>query len=180
MRRASARWVGPMTAFFLGSLVVSLLNGPLIVGLIVGAAAAWAWGPLRRDPPWTARGRARWAHLGASMVATVRAATMAWRTLRSPSPVRGTDRVRPGREVDPSDARVASRFDAVLRVRCEVVGERFQVWHSVDTGRAYEVAPWDAPSDARPGAEGWLSFDGGRARIRAVTSSEDGGRRLLN
>jgi len=85
-----------------------------------------------------------------------------------------------GQVVDPADARAAARFDAAFRVRCEVVGERFQVWHSTDTGRAYEVAPRDAPAEAHPGAEGWLSFEGGRPRVHPWSEPGATGERLLN
>jgi hypothetical protein len=51
-----------------------------------------------------------------------------------------------------------------------------QVWHSTDTGRAYEVALPDGPAGAFPGDEGWLSFEGGRPRVRRGATVE----RLLN
>jgi hypothetical protein len=98
-----------------------------------------------------------------------------WRRLRTAPPPPWD-----GQAVDPADARAAARFDAAFRVRCEVVGERFQVWHSTDTGRAYEVAPRDAPADALPGDEGWLSFDGGRPRVRPWSEPGTTGERLLN
>lgn len=169
-----------MAAFFVGSVAVSAMGGPLLVGLVVGALAAGAWGPFRRDPPWTVGGRARWWARGAGALAAARAAAATWSLLRQRQRHSGERPARSASGVDPADTSAARRFDAVFRVRCEVVGERFQVWHSVDTGRAYEVAPWDAPSDARPGAEGWLSFDGGRASIRGLRHGEEPGERLLN
>jgi hypothetical protein len=47
-----------------------------------------------------------------------------------------------------------------------VVTDRLQVWHSTDTGRAYEIDLRRAPEEARPGDLGWLAFEGGRPRVR--------------
>jgi len=177
-RSAGASWLGPMVAFFVGAALVSVLGGPLLAGLLVGGIAAWAWRPLRRDPPWTARGRAAWRARGAGLVRSARAwgrVGRHWRRARAAPP--------PGwREAaaDPADAREAARFDAAFRVRCEVVGTRFQVWHSTDTGRAYEVAPRDAPAGAVPGDEGWLAFEGGRPRVRPWSEPGAASERLLN
>lgn len=179
MRRASgSSWLGPAAAFFAGAALVSVLGGTLFVGLLVGGAAALAWRPLRRDPPWTARGRAAWRTRGAALAEGVRAwgsLWRHWRRLRTAPPPAWEEHT-----VDPADARAAARFDAAFRVRCEVVGERFQVWHSTDTGRAYEVAPRDAPADALPGDEGWLSFEGGRPRVRPWSEPAATVERLLN
>jgi len=182
VRRApGASWLGPTAAFFAGAALVSVLGGPLLVGLLAGGAAALAWRPLRRDPPWTVRGRAAWRARAAALAEGTRAwgsLWRHWRLLRKPPPAWEEDAVDPA--VDPADARAAARFDAAFRVRCEVVGERFQVWHSTDTGRAYEVAPRDAPADALPGDEGWLSFDGGRPRVRPWSDPGAASERLLN
>jgi len=166
-----------MVAFFGGAVLVSLMGGPLLVGLLVGGVAALAWRPLRRDPPWTARGRAAWRSRAAFATEAIRASGLVWRQWR-----RGATEATAWREhaVDPADARAAARFDAAFRVRCEVVGERFQVWHSTDTGRAYEVAPRDAPAAAVSGDEGWLTFEGGRARVRPWADPAAAPERLLN
>jgi len=177
-RGTGSTWFGPMVAFFAGAALVSILGGTLLVGLLVGGAAALAWRPLRRDPPWTARGRVAWRARATALAQGARAwgsLWRHWRRLRTAPPPPWD-----GQAVDPADARAAARFDAAFRVRCEVVGERFQVWHSTDTGRAYEVAPRDAPADALPGDEGWLSFDGGRPRVRPWAEPGATGERLLN
>lgn len=166
-----------MAAFFGGAALVSVAGGPLLVGLLVGGGVALAWRPLRRDPPWTARGRAAWRSRAVVALEALRMGGSLWRNWRreaTPAP-EWREHV-----VDPADARAAARFDAAFRVRCEVVGERFQVWHSTDTGRAYEVAPHDAPADAAPGDEGWLSFERGRARVRPWSGPAGGNERLLN
>jgi len=166
-----------MAAFFGGAVVVSAVGGPLLLGIVVGGVAALVWRPVRRDPPWTARGRAAWRTRLAAGLAGARAWTRLLRSLRggSAQPWVGTDEGF-ARSVDPTDAREAARFDAAFRVRCEAVTSRVQVWHSTDTGRAYEVALRDAPEGVRPGDEGWLSFDGGRPRVRPGATIE----RLLN
>jgi hypothetical protein len=126
------------------------------------------WHPVRRDPPWTARGRRAWRLRGANSLALWRAA----RQLRRAGPIVVT-------RVDPAQhQRQAARFDAVIRVRCEIVSERLQVWHASDTGRAYEVFARDSYPEARPGDAGWLSFEGGRPRIRAIREAQP--ERLLN
>jgi hypothetical protein len=164
--------MAPVAAFFVAVVVVSLASGPLFVALLFGAVAAFAANPLVRNPPWTRAGRSRWRQRAVGtlqvmrfVAAFVRAAT------RGPNDAAG--RAAPG--VDPQDARVAARFDAVLRVRCEAMGDGLQIWHAPDSGRAYQVHPNDAPSDAQVGTEGWLSFDGGRARVRSIEPS-----RVLN
>ncbi len=176
-RGVGSSWLAPMVAFFGGAVLVSLVGGPLLVGLLVGGVAALAWRPLRRDPPWTVRGRAAWRSRAALATEAARASGLVWRHWR-----RSTAAAPAWREhvVDPADARAAARFDAAFRVRCEVVGERFQVWHSTDTGRAYEVAPCDAPAAAAPGDEGWLTFEGGRARVRPWADTAAAPERLLN
>ena len=176
-RGVGSSWLAPMVAFFGGAVLVSLMGGPLLVGLLVGGVAALAWRPLRRDPPWTARGRAAWRSRAAFATEAIRASGLVWRQWR-----RGATEATAWREhaVDPADARAAARFDAAFRVRCEVVGERFQVWHSTDTGRAYEVAPRDAPAAAVSGDEGWLTFEGGRARVRPWADPAAAPERLLN
>jgi hypothetical protein len=179
VRRATgSSWLGPTAAFFAGAALVSVLGGPLLVGLLAGGVAAVSWRPLRRDPPWTVTGRAAWRARAALLTEGARAWGLLWRHWRQ-----ARTAVPPaweGPAVDPADARAAARFDAAFRVRCEVVGERFQVWHSTDTGRAYEVAPRDAPADALPGNEGWLSFEGGRPRVRPWAEPGAAGERLLN
>ena len=170
-----------MLAFFAGAVVVSALGGPLILGLLVGGLAALVARPLRRDPPWTPRGRLVWRRR-ARVAGEAFRAWRAWSSARTRAPGPGTP--PPGGAprgsdfwpVDPNDGREAARFDAAFEVRCEVVTTRLQVWHSTDTGRAYEIDARSAPADARPGDVGWLAFDGGRPRVRA-TSSE---RRILN
>jgi hypothetical protein len=170
-----------MVAFFVGAVVVSALGGPLILGLLFGGLAALVARPLRRDPPWTARGRSAWRR----RARVVGDAFRAWRAfsaaqIRQPNastPPPGDGSRGPDFwPVDPNDLRDAARFDAAFEVRCEVVTERLQVWHSTDTGRAYEIDARSAPVDARPGDTGWLAFDGGRPRVRAIS----GERRILN
>lgn len=172
-------WAPAMASFFLGAVLVSAVGGPLLVGLLVGALAAW-WAPaLLRDPPWTARGRFAWRARLAAVATLGRAARAWWALARRAGPFagRGGDPFaapgggEPGTggapwTVDPADARTAARFDAAFAVRCEVATARVQVWHSTDTGRAYEVDPRSAPADARPGDLGWLAFEGGRPRVR--------------
>ncbi len=170
-----------MLAFFAGAVLVSALGGPLILGLLVGGLAALVARPLRRDPPWTARGRGAWRRR-ARLVGDAWGAWRAWSATRTRTP--GSAGPPPGPSargsdfwpVDPNDQREAARFDAAFEVRCEVVTERLQVWHSTDTGRAYEIDARSAPADARPGDMGWLAFDGGRPRVRATPSE----RRVLN
>lgn len=164
--------LAPLAAFFVGAVVVSALGGPLLLGLLVGAVAGFAYRPLRRDPPWTARGRAAWharARRGAEAWQLWRRLRWQWRRATAAPPAGGG--VREVR-VDPLPGREAARFDAAFAVRCEFVGERFQVWHARDTGRAYEVALRDGPADAAAGDEGWLAFEGGRPRVRAVTGDD--------
>jgi hypothetical protein len=171
-------WLAPMAAFFAGSVLVSALGGPLLLGLLVGGAAAFAYRPVRRDPPWTARGRAAWAARGAAALAAARLWTHLLRSLRR-GPAEPWVEAAPDprtASVDALHLREAARFDAAFPVRCEVVTARLQVWHATDTGRAYEVALRDAPVDARPGDEGWLSFRGGRPLVRLGATVE----RLLN
>jgi hypothetical protein len=175
--RNGASWIPPMTVFFGAAVLVSVLGGPLLLGLLVGAAAALVWRPLRRDPPWTARGRAAWRGRAAAVSIGARAGGQLLRLLRGVGqPSRDGPHPPYVRPVDPADARTAARFDAAFRVRCEVVTARMQVWHSTDTGRAYEVALRDGPASALPGDEGWLSFDGGRPKVRLEATVE----RLLN
>jgi hypothetical protein len=166
-----------MAAFFAAAAIVSMVGGPLLLGLLAGGVAALAWRPLRRDPPWTARGRAIWRARITDAAALARGWVQLTRLLRGA----GRPPADPGfdgyvQPADPADARAAARFDAAFRVRCEVVTPRVQVWHSMDTGRAYEVALRDGPSSALPGDEGWLSFDGGRPTVRQGATVE----RLLN
>jgi hypothetical protein len=170
MRRANGSWLGPLLGFFLGALAVSVLGGALMVGLLVGGLSALLWHPLQRQPLWTQRGRAHWVSrvrlwlswlkLGVSLGAKVRfeRRTEVWQA---------------------GDARMGQRYDAVFRVRCELVGERFEVWHSLETGRAYEVMPQDSFPVAEPGVEGWLSFDRGRPRVQPLESGNSR-ERLLN
>lgn len=163
-----------MLAFFAGAVLVSALGGPLLLGLLVGGLAAWLGPALASGPPWTPRGRAVWRARAGAGAALGRAARAWWGLARRAPGARGVDpggpRVGgPGDPwaVDPVDARDGARFDAAFAVRCEVVTPRVQVWHSTDTGRAYEVDPRRAPADARPGDAGWLAFEGGRPRVRA-------------
>jgi hypothetical protein len=162
-----------MGAFFAGAVLVSALGGPVLVGLIVGGLAAWLVPSVMRAPPWTARGRAVWRARGGALAALVGAARAGWSWMRRAGAQRAdATRAAPGREdapwaVDPADAQAGARFDAAFTVRCEIVTERLQVWHSTDTGRAYEVDVRRAPADARPGDLGWLAFEGGRPRVRA-------------
>jgi hypothetical protein len=165
-----------MASFFLGAVVVSALGGPLLVGLLVGGLAAWALPVLRRTPPWTPRGRAAWRARGASVASALRLGRAWWTMARAgrrpwPGGAGGASTSGAPDEADPwvvdaVDAREAARFDAAFAVRCEVVSDRLQVWHSTDTGRAYEVDVRRAPADARPGDAGWLAFEDGRPSVR--------------
>jgi hypothetical protein len=161
-----------MGAFFAGAVLVSALGGPVLVGLIVGGLAAWLVPTAFRAPPWTPGGRAAWRARGRSLATLARAGRAWWALARrarggdpyaTRPPVNGADA---GWAVDPNDARDGARFDAAFAVRCEVVTERLQVWHSTDTGRAYEIDPRRAPTEARPGDLGWLAFEAGRPRVR--------------
>lgn len=163
MRARGSGWPLAMLAFFVGATLVSALGGPLLVGLLVGGLAAWLLPAVRRSPPWTPGGRAAWrARLG-TLALLGRAGRTWWALLR----MRGRRGApAPGWTVDPSDAHDAARFEAAFAVRCEVVTPRLQVWHSTDTGRAYEVDARRAPASARPGDLGWLAFEGGRPHVR--------------
>jgi len=168
---AGPGWLGPTVGFFAGAVAVSILGGPLLLGLLLGGLVALLWHPFRRDPPWRLGGRRAWRQRilrGVSFLRTVR-------QLRRAVPVPHAS----GSNVSPlHHQRQAARFDAVFRVRCELISERLQVWHASDTGRAYEVFPRDSYPEARPGDEGWLSFENGRARIRPIVGTES--ERLLN
>lgn len=172
MRRGAwPSWAPAMAAFFAGAVLVSALGGPVLVGLLVGGLAAWLVPMTFRAPPWTPRGRAVWRARGNALGVVGRAARTWWALARrnrrfepygSGAPVEGEG----AWTVDPNDAREAARFDAAFSVRCEVVTDRLQVWHSTDTGRAYEVDLRRAPAEARPGDLGWLAFEAGRPRVR--------------
>jgi len=169
---AGPGWWGPTAGFFAGALVVSILGGPLLLGLLLGGAVALLWHPLRRNPPWLPGGRRAWRQRfldGGSLLRRVRQLRRATR----PPTASAAPNVSPLHH-----QRQAARFDAVFRVRCEVVTERLQVWHASDTGRAYEVLARDSYPHAQPGDEGWLSFENGRARIRPIAGAEP--ERLLN
>ena len=130
-----------MACFFAGAALVSVMEGPLWLGLLVGGLTAWlGWrGTGGSFPNWPGIGG-----LG-----------------RRPSfATSGRPWAQPEDEPDPMEAKAA------FRVRCEVVTPRVQVWHSIDTGRAYELTPDRAPADARPGDVAWLSFDRGRPRVQ--------------
>lgn len=154
-------WMGPMLGFFAGALAVSLLGGPLLLGLLAGALVYGGWHPLRHNPPWTRRGRGVWRERFARGLTLWRAARQLRRGARGVS-VHSSSTVR----VVPLYQREATRYDAVIRVRCEHLSERLQVWHASDTGRAYEVLSRDSYPQASLGVEGWLSFEGGRPRVR--------------
>ncbi len=161
-----------MGAFFAGAVLVSALGGPVLVGLIVGGLAAWLVPMTFRAPPWTPRGRAVWRARGSALGGLARGAR-AWWALARPGRQAGpyasrapVDDADVAWTVDPNDAREGARFDAAFAVRCEVVTDRLQVWHSTDTGRAYEIDLRRAPAEARPGDLGWLAFEAGRPRVR--------------
>jgi hypothetical protein len=161
-----------MGAFFAGAVLVSALGGPVLVGLLVGGLAAWLVPAAFRAPPWTARGRAVWRARGGALATLGRAGRAWWALARRGRGVdpfgshASADGADAGWTVDARDAREAARFDAAFAVRCEVVTDRLQVWHSTDTGRAYEIDARRAPAEARPGDLGWLAFEGGRPRVR--------------
>lgn len=160
-------WWGPMLGFFFGAFVVALLEGPLLVGLLVGGGVALLWRPLRRDSPFTPLGRAAWRRRARNALERLRGLGLWLRLLR-----RGAVRAAPPiREPLRGDLAMGRRFDAVVRVRCEVRLDRIEVWHSVETGRAYEVLPRDSFAAAAPGLEGWLSFEGGRPRVRPLEAA---------
>ena len=175
-RRGWPAWAPAMAAFFGGAVLVSALGGPVLVGLLVGGLAAWALPVLMRAPPWTPRGRAAWRARGASAASVLRFGRAWWTMARAGrrswpggpggAPTGGAPDAGDPWVVDVVDAREAARFDAAFKVRCEVVSDRLQVWHSTDTGRAYEVDVRRAPVDARPGDVGWLAFEGGRPSVR--------------
>ncbi len=157
-----------MGVFFAGAVLVSALGGPVLVGLLVGGLAAWVLPMAFRAPPWTPGGRAAWRARGATLVALGRAGRAWWALARRGRKADFFGSRGPGSAgtVDPADAREGARFDAAFPVRCEVVTERLQVWHSTDTGRAYEIDLRRAPAEARAGDLGWLAFESGRPRVR--------------
>ena len=168
---AGPGWLGPTAGAFAAAVAVSVLGGPLLLGLLAAVAVALLWHPLRRNPPWTRRGRLAWQQRAARTAAFARAAS---RLRRAVHPT-GAPVVQVSFGYHRHDAQ---RFDAVIRVRCEIVSDRLQVWHASDTGRAYEVFTRDSYPDALPGDEGWLSFEGGRPRVRPIREVQP--ERLIN
>jgi hypothetical protein len=175
-------WLVSMFVGLLGSAFLGAVGSPALVALVGGVVVGLLAHRARRDPPWTAAGRGRWRaawRAGGSRLGDL----AAWwrRRARGGAGAFGrADRAPPagGWPGGPGSAWSVPRSDAPsepeprgqVTVRCEVVTARFQVWHSTDTGRAYEVSVERGLVDAVPGDLGTLTFEGGRPRVvrRAV------------
>lgn len=141
-------------AFFVGTLLMAALQAPIVLGLLVGGAAALMVGSRGQWPRWRLRAQQAWLAL--------RLFASQWGSPRR-APASGAS-ARAWTTTSTHDAR---RFDAGFPVRCEVVTTRVQVWHAHATGRAYEVRVDDGPAGAQPGDEGYLTFEAGRPRVRS-------------
>lgn len=154
-----------LIASFVGVLAAAALGGRganAFVALLAAVAAGLIALRALRDPPWTAVGRARWRWSFASWGALARALVAA----RRPWPSRPVDWPTPDAPPPHGAAPVPDVAPgARLPVRCEVVTERLQVWHSTLTHRAYEVPVDRGLADATPGMVADLVFERGRPRI---------------
>jgi hypothetical protein len=169
-------WLVSMFVGLGGAALVGALGGSSLLALLVGAACGLLAHRFRHDPPWRAYGRRRWrerfrrARSSGATVASVLQA-LARRSATGPFSVPHDPRgPRPSHDPDTGDW---SRPGTVrhepergpIPVRCEFVTGTIQVWHSTETGRAYEVATERGIADARPGDVAAITFDGGRARV---------------
>jgi hypothetical protein len=186
MRRVPG-WLVSMFAGLLGVALLGALGAPSLVALLVGIAVGLAAHRSRRDPPWTAAGRRRWREAWRGAGTRIASLRRWWSALargrggRFGGPFGDAGRAQPpgGWPGGPgsawgegSDGEPGSEEDADepgagghVTVRCELVTGRFQVWHSTDTGRPYEVPTERGLAGAAPGDIGTLRFEGGRPRI---------------
>jgi hypothetical protein len=180
MRRLP-HWLVSMFVGLLAVAVLGSLGAPALVALLGGVAAGFVAHRSRRDPPWTAAGRRRGRDAWRGARDRTRALRRWWvDRSRSRRPF-GGGRSSPegGWPGGPGSSWTEPRVEepepieprgSVVTVRCEIVTDRLQVWHSTDTGRAYEVPRERGLPSAAPGDLGSLTFEGGRPRVtrRAV------------
>ena len=155
-----------LIAMFVGVGAAALAGGAganAFTALVAAVAAGLLAQRVQRDPPWTVTGRAAWRR---SWAAWSRGARGLLRARRVPPGWAGQDDpayvppVQAGASSSP-EARAGGR----VPVRCEVVTDRLQVWHSTVTQRAYEVPSERGVPGARPGSLGELVFERGRPRV---------------
>jgi hypothetical protein len=169
-------WLVSMFVGLVGAALVGALGGSSLLALLVGAACGLFAHRFRHDPPLRADGRRRWRERfrrtrssGAALARVLQ--VLARRSAAGPFSVPSDHRAPPpSHDPDTGDwHRPASAPRAPERgpipVRCEFVTRSIQVWHSTETGRAYEVAAERGIADARPGDVAAITFDGGRPRV---------------
>jgi hypothetical protein len=169
-----------MFAALLGMALMGAFGLPSLVALLFGAAAGVLAMRVILAPPWTATGRRRWRVGARDLRASVGRVRQLWRSRRPraawvpPPPPGGwpggPGSAVPGQGAEAAGAPVAEAsmpVGAELRVRCEIVTPRLQVWHSTDTGRAYEVPTERGLAGAVPGDVALLRFERGRPRVVA-------------
>lgn len=169
-----------MFAGLLGMALMGALGLPSLVALLFGVVVGLLSVRVIRAPPWTAAGRRRWRTLARDVRASVSRVRQLWRSRRGramwvPQTPPGGWPGGPGSAVHGPGAEAAKTpvaeastpAGAELRVRCEIVTSRLQVWHSTDTGRAYEVPTERGLAGAVPGDVAVLRFERGRPRVVA-------------
>jgi hypothetical protein len=169
-------WLVSMFVGLGGAALVGALGGSGLLALVVGAACGFLAHRFRHDPPWRGYGRRRWRERfrrarssGAALARVLQA--LARRSAAGPFSVpngprgpRGSRDAETGERSDPASARQAAERGAIP-VRCELVTGTMQIWHSTETGRAYEVAAERGIAGARPGDVASITFSGGRPRV---------------
>jgi hypothetical protein len=173
-------WLIAMFAGLLGAALLGRTGAPALAAVLFGALVGMGALRLLRDPPWTLAGRRGWRALATRLLRSVASLRQRWRArggggvVVPPTPVRGwpggpgsawTGAASDARPPRPPDQ--ATMPGAEVTVRCEVVTGRLQVWHSTDTGRAYEVPAERGLAGAAPGDVGLLRFERGKPRVVA-------------
>jgi hypothetical protein len=156
-----------MLAGVLAAAIVGGLGASAAVAVVVAVAVGLLTQRLRRDRPWTRDGRRRWRQAAHQARAWLEMGRRLWRARPSrpvrPSWVGGDSPTAGASGWHPEDGEEPT--GTPITVRCEVVTPRVQVWHSTDTGRAYEVAPERGLPGALPGDLASLAFERGRPRV---------------
>jgi hypothetical protein len=169
-------WLVSMFVGVFAAAGVGALGGSSLVALLIGGGAGLLALRLRLDPPWRPPGRRRWrerllALRGAGRALVHLVQSTARRSAVGPftppgAPGEGSwDPRNSSRTYVPGDDEPARRGGAIA-VRCELVTPTIQVWHSTETGRAYEVQAARGLVGARAGDLAVLTYEGGRPRIR--------------